>query len=164
MKNNRLRSLTRASMIAALYVALTALSASLGLAIGPFELRFSEALCILPVFTPAAVPGLFVGCLTSNLMLLTQGGNLWDVIFGSLATLLGAWGTYCWREKRLLPYLSPIFWNTLMLPPVLYFAYGFQEDAFPLLVLTFLCGEGINAGLLAFLLKKSLLPFRKHLQ
>ena len=164
MKRIPLRNLTLAAMIAALSVALNALSASLGLALGPFELRFSEALCILPVFTPAAVPGLFVGCLVSNLMLLAQGGNLWDVIFGSLATLLGAMGTYHWREKKLLPYLSPIFWNTLIVPPILYFAYGFQDAALPLLFLSFFCGEAINAGILAAILKKSLLPFRKYLQ
>ena len=159
MKNARFFAL--AALIAALHVALTTLSNALGLAVGIFELRFSEALCILPVFTPAAVPGLFVGCLLSNLL---AGGNLIDVIFGSLATLFGALGTYAWRNKRFLPYLPPIFWNALIVPPILYFAYGMTSLSFPLLVLSILGGEVLSAGLLAYLLKKGLWPHRDKIK
>lgn len=85
-------------MIAALYVVLTYITNLLGLASGTIQVRFSEALCILPVFTPAAIPGLFIGCLISNLI---TGGIIWDIIFGSIATLLGALGTYFLRKRSL---------------------------------------------------------------
>ena len=68
MKSTRIRFLSTAAVIGALYTVLTLFSATFGLAIGPFEFRLSEALTILPVFTPAAVPGLFVGCLVANLL------------------------------------------------------------------------------------------------
>ncbi|HOA84750.1 MAG TPA: QueT transporter family protein, partial [Bacillota bacterium] len=75
--------IARAGIIAALYVALTFLSAAMGLASGVIQLRLSEALCVLPVFTPAAIPGLAVGCLIANF---ATGAVVLDVIFGSLAT------------------------------------------------------------------------------
>ena len=83
-KRTSARDLTLGAVIAALYVALTFLSSQLGLSSGVIQLRLSEALTILPVFTPAAVPGLFIGCLLSNLL---AGGVIWDVIFGSLASI-----------------------------------------------------------------------------
>jgi uncharacterized membrane protein len=153
MKARSLRSLTLGALIAALYVALTLVSASLGLAIGPFELRFSEALCILPVFFPAAVPGLTVGCLLANLLC---GGILVDMIFGTLATFLGALGTYFLRGKKFWPFLPPILMNTLIVPPVLYFAYGFQESGIWFLFFSIFVGEVLSAGVLGFFVKKAL--------
>lgn len=91
MKNRPVLYLTYAAMIAALYVVLTMLANVFGLANGSIQLRFSEALTILPYFTPTAIPGLFVGCLISNV---ASGAALPDIIFGSMATLLGAIGTY----------------------------------------------------------------------
>ncbi|MCP2867106.1 QueT transporter family protein, partial [Salmonella enterica] len=69
------------------------------LASGAIQVRISEALCVLPFFTPAAIPGLFLGCLLSNLL---TGCIIWDVVFGSLATLLGALGTWliCGRPRQ----------------------------------------------------------------
>ncbi|MBQ4036607.1 MAG: QueT transporter family protein [Clostridia bacterium] len=157
----QIRYWTVAAIIAALYAALTALSSVLGLSIGIFELRFSEALCILPVFTPAAVPGLFGGCLLSSLLL---GANVFDVILGSLATLLGALGTLALRERGFLAFLPPLFWNTLLVPPVLYFAYGLTALPYPLLLLSFLGGEALSAGGLGFLLKKGLWPYREKIK
>ena len=87
MRNKKVLFAVQAAMIAALYVVLTYITNLLGLASGTIQVRFSEALCILPVFTPAAIPGLFIGCLISNLI---TGGIIWDIIFGSIATLLGA--------------------------------------------------------------------------
>lgn len=161
MKKNSVRTLTLAALIAALYVILTLVSNALGLAVGPLEFRFSEALCILPVFTPAAVPGLFCGCLVANLLC---GAHILDVIFGSLATLLGAMGTYWLRKRRFLPYLSPVFFNSLIIPPILYFSYGFQDRAYLLLLFFFVLGEVVNAGLLAALLRRALTPFRDQLK
>ncbi len=161
MKKQTLRQMTLSAVIAALFAALTLLSSFLGLAVGPFELRFSEALCILPVFTPAAIPGLFIGCILGNLL---SGALFLDVIFGSLATLLGALGTYFLRKKKFLPYLPPIFANAAVVPPLLYYVYGFQSSALPFLFFSIFVGEVISAGLFGFLLKKSLLPFKEHLK
>ena len=97
MRNKKVLFAVQAAMIAALYVVLTYITNLLGLASGTIQVRFSEALCILPVFTPAAIPGLFIGCLISNLI---TGGIIWDIIFGSIATLLGALGTYFLRKKK----------------------------------------------------------------
>ncbi len=116
--------LCRGAMIAALYVALTLLSAAMGLSSGPIQFRLSEALCILPVFTSAAVPGLTVGCLIANLV---TGAPVWDVLLGSFATLLGAFGA---RALRGLPYLASlpaVLANVAIVPPVLVYAYGVGE-------------------------------------
>ena len=133
-------------MIAALYVALTYFSNLFGLANGAIQFRISEALCILPIFLPEAVPGLFVGCLISNLI---TSANVFDIIFGSLATLIGAVGA---RLLRKLPAgllwtatLPTVLSNMLIVPPVLIFAYG-ATDAYLWLVLTVGIGEIVCAG------------------
>ena len=87
--------LAQAAMIAALYIVLTFIANALGLANYAIQVRFSEALTILPYFTPAAIPGLFVGCMLSNIL---TGCMPLDVLFGSLATLIGALGTYALRK------------------------------------------------------------------
>jgi uncharacterized membrane protein len=90
MNKNRekILNLTYGAIIAALYVALSWVSEIFGLAHLVPQVRLSESLCVLAWFTPAAVPGLFVGCLIANL---TMGCVIWDVIFGSLATLIGVY-------------------------------------------------------------------------
>ena len=117
MKQNKTRHmayLTRAGVIAGLYVALTWISALLGLSgMGAIQLRLSEALCVLPYFTAAAVPGVTVGCLLANLL---TGAALPDIIFGTLATLIGAVGTRCLRRNRYLAPLPPIAANTVIIP------------------------------------------------
>ena len=89
VKNKEAAFITKAAVIAAIYVILTWISALLGISSGVIQFRLSEMLCILPIFTPAAIPGLFIGCAISNII---AGGVIWDVIFGSIATLIGAWG------------------------------------------------------------------------
>ena len=79
--------LTRGALVTALYVALTYLATLFGLSSGVIQFRFSEALCVLPIFMPEAVLGLTVGCLLSNII---SGCVIWDIIFGTLATLIGA--------------------------------------------------------------------------
>ena len=133
---------TQASAIAALYVLLTLCSA--GLASGVIQLRLSEALCVLPYFTPAAVPGLACGCVLANLL---TGCAPWDVVFGSLATLLGAVTSYLLRRFRLLAALPNIAANTLIVPFVLRYVYGAQK-ALPFLFLTVGLGELLSAGVL----------------
>ncbi len=159
MKTTKTKRLALAGMIAALYAALTLLSASMGLAIGPFELRFSEALVCLPLFTAAAVPGLFCGCIVANLIL---GAHILDIVLGALATLLGAIGTRAARKKPILALSFPILSNCLFIPPVLYFAYGFQDSGFYLLFASFFAGEVLCAGGLGFFLQKALFPLRNY--
>ena len=91
MRNKQVLPMVQAALIAAMYVVLTWLANIFGLANGAIQVRFSEALTILPYFTPAAIPGLFVGCIISNTI---TGAAVWDILFGSLATLIGAFFTY----------------------------------------------------------------------
>ena len=94
MKNRNINFMTQAAMIAAIYVVLTYVFAPFSF--GEVQVRISEALTILPVFTPAAIPGLFIGCLVGNIL---GGAILPDIIFGSIATLIGAFFTWKLRKK-----------------------------------------------------------------
>jgi len=146
------KKLTLGAIIAALYVVLTFLAQIMGLASGAIQVRFSEALCVLPIFTPAAVSGLFIGCLLSNLL---AGGIVWDVIFGSLATLIGAFGTRRLRQRPYLAVIPPILANTLIIPFVLRYAYGISGSV-PYFMLTVGIGEVMSCGILGILLYKSI--------
>ena len=150
MNRNNTLMLTNAGMIAALYVVLTVLAAQFNLANGAIQVRFSEALTILPVFTVAAVPGLTVGCILANLL---TGCASWDVVFGSLATLIGAVGTRLLRQRPLLAWIPPVISNAAIVPVILMKVYG-VEDAWWFLVLTVGAGELISCGLLGLLLWK----------
>ncbi len=132
--------LCQGAVIAALYVVLTWLAALLGLSSGAVQVRFSEALCILPYFTPAAIPGLFIGCILANLL---TGAVFWDVIFGSFATLLGASVAYFVRRFKWLVPLPTVLANMLIVPFVLRLAYG-VPDAWWYLMLTVGAGEIIS--------------------
>ncbi len=168
--NKKTLALVHAAVIAALYVVLTLLANSLGLANYAIQVRFSEALTILPFFTPAAIPGLFVGCILSNIL---TGCMPLDVLFGSIATLLGALGTYflCGKAKAgaqtglakvLLAPLPPIIANTLIVPFVLAYVYRF-EGSIPYFMLTVGAGEVISCGILGILLLKVLQKYRRQL-
>lgn len=156
MKRRNVKTITNAAIIASLYVVLTFIANSMGLASGAIQIRISEALTILPVFTPAAIPGLFIGCLISNII---AGGVIWDVIFGSIATLLGALGTYILRKYKWLAPLPPIIANALIVPFVLIYAYGATE-ALPYLIVTVGIGEVISAGILGMMLYSSLSKYK----
>lgn len=110
MKKGNLSYLAQAGMIAAIYAALTYLAMVFNLAYGSIQFRFSEALTILPIFTPAAVPGLAIGCLIGNL----ASPYPLDLIFGTVASLIAALLTRAVRNVRIkkIPVLAP-------LPPVL---------------------------------------------
>lgn len=159
MKNSKTLFIAQAAIIAALYVVLTLLANALGLANYAIQLRFSEALTILPFFTPAAIPGLFLGCVISNLL---TGAIIWDVVFGSLATLLGAVGTYLLRRCKWLAPLPPIAANTIIVPPVLYFAYRFP-GSIPYFMLTVGIGELLSCGVLGMLLLFLLQKYKKYI-
>ena len=127
---------------------LTYVANMLGLANGAIQVRFSEALTILPYFTPAAIPGLAVGCLLSNIL---TGCALYDIIFGTLATLLGAVGTYMLRRIKWLAPLPPIIANTLIIPWVLMLVYQAPGTIW-YFMLTVGAGEIISCGILGMLL------------
>ncbi|MFG6366135.1 QueT transporter family protein [Schaedlerella sp.] len=141
----------QAAVIAAIYVVLTLLFAPFSY--GEVQVRLSEALTILPVFTPAAVPGLFVGCLLSNIL---GGCIVPDIIFGSLATLTGAVFTYLLRnQSRFLAPLPPILANALIVPFVLRFGYQVPLPI-PFMMLTVGIGEVISCGVLGMILYAAL--------
>ena len=146
MSDRNIQFLTRAALIAAVYTALTLMFAPLSFR--EIQVRISEALTILPYFTPAAIPGLLVGCLISNIL---GGAILPDIIFGSLATLIGAVGSYLLRKHRILVPISPIAANAVIVPFVLRFGYGVNLPV-PLMILTVGLGEIISCGVLGMLL------------
>ena len=138
MKNRdpKVLRITQGAVIAALYVVLTLVFAPISF--GPVQVRIAEALCILPMFTPAAIPGLFIGCLIANLI---GGGIMLDVIFGSIATLIGAVLGYMLRNNRWLVPLPAIIANTLIVPFVLRYGYGVVDIAIPVLMFQIMVGE-----------------------
>ena len=138
MKNRvpKVLRITQGAVIAALYVVLTLVFAPISF--GPVQVRIAEALCILPMFTPAAIPGLFIGCLIANLI---GGGIMLDVIFGSIATLIGAVFGYMLRSNRWLVPLPAIIANTLIVPFVLRYGYGVVDIAIPVLMFQIMVGE-----------------------
>ena len=147
--------MTQAAMIAAVYVVLTYVFAPFSF--GEVQIRIAEALTILPVFTPAAVPGLFIGCFIGNIL---GGAILPDIIFGSLATLVGAFFTYRVRDKnRFLAPLPPIIANMVIVPFVLRYGYGILLPV-PFMMLTVGAGEIISCGILGMALYLALWKYK----
>ena len=157
MKTNKIKFITQATLISAIYIALTLIANALGLANAAIQVRFSEALTILPVFTSAAVPGLFVGCLLSNTL---TGCAPWDILFGSLATLIGAIFTLKLKNLKWAACLPPIISNTIIVPFVLSYVYG-AEGTIPYLMVTVAIGEIISCAVLGNLLRIALKPHKK---
>ena len=156
MKNQtKTAALTRAAMTAALYVVLTLVANALGLASGVVQIRLSEALTVVPIFFAESIGGLTIGCLFANLI--TFCAPL-DVIFGTLATLIGAIGTRALRKNRPLAVMCPIVSNTVIVPFVLKFAYGFG-DAWWYMAFTVCIGEIISCAILGTVVIKI---FDKH--
>lgn len=110
--------LVQASLIAAVYAVITIALAPISY--GQIQVRVAEALTILPAFTPAAIPGLFVGCIVANLY---GGGGIIDIVFGSLATLFAAYLSYKMPKKLLVP-LPPIIVNGIVVGYILNYLYG----------------------------------------
>ena len=130
--------LTQGAVIAALYVVLTLIFAPISF--GPMQVRIAEMLTILPLFTPAAIPGLFLGCLLGNII---GGAIVWDVVFGSLATLIGAALGYVLRGNRWLLPIPAIVANAVIVPLVLRYGYGVD---LPLLLSVLYVAVGEIAG------------------
>ena len=159
MKTTRVRFMTQAAMIAAIYVVLTIFISAFNLASGAIQIRISEALTILPAFTPAAIPGLFLGCLISNLI---TGAMLPDIIFGSLATLLGALGSYFVRKWKWAVPVPPILSNMIIIPFILAYVYQ-MPGGVPYFILTIGVGEMISCGALGMILYGTIAKYRNVL-
>ena len=158
--NKKVLYLVHGAVIAALYVVLTMLANALGTG----KLCHSGPLLGSPDHSsriyPAAIPGLFLGCIISNTM---TGCMLLDIIFGSLATLIGAFGTYLLRDKnKWLAPLPPIIANTIIVPFVLAYVYHL-EGGIPYFMLTVGIGEIISCGVLGMLLRTVLQKYRKYI-
>ena len=151
MRKNYALWLANGGIIAALYVALTFVSQAFGMASGVIQVRLSEALTILPCFTAAAVPGLSIGCVLANLL---TGCAPWDVVFGSVATLIGAMGTRVMKNHVGWAWIPPVLSNAIIIPFVLQRVYG-VPDAWWFLALTVGAGELISCGLLGILVAKA---------
>ncbi len=154
MHNKKVLFITQAAVIAAIYVVLTMIAAGFDLASGMIQVRFSEALTVLPYFTPAAIPGLAIGCLISNIV---TGCMLPDVIFGTLATLLGAIGSWYLRRSKILVTIPPVISNALIIPFILTYAYKIP-GGIPLQMLTVGAGEVISCVIIGSVLLGALKP------
>ncbi len=143
---NKTLFITQAALIAAIYVVLVYIFKPISFSY--IQVRIAEALTILPYFTPAAIPGVSIGCLLANLL---TGADILDILFGTLATLLGAVGSYLVRKKKFLVPLPPIIANSIIIPWILRYAYGLPLSI-PFMMLTVGIGEVISCGVLGFLL------------
>lgn len=160
--------IAQAGVIAAIYVVLTVFISAFNLASGAIQVRISEMLCILPYFTPAAIPGLAIGCFLSNLI---TGCVVWDIIFGTLATLAGAVFAYMLRNHKFLLTLPAVIANMIVVPFVLYYAYGLTgawtikgiDASIPFYMLTVGAGEVISVCILGSILLRALDPFKKQI-
>ena len=159
MRDKKVLFLTQAAVIAALYCVLTMFVNAFNLANGAIQVRISEALCVLPFFTPAAVPGVIIGCFLSNIL---TGCALPDIIFGTLATALGAVATYKLRDHRFLCTLPPVISNMIIIPLVLEYAYHL-EGGIPFFAVTVGAGEVISCVVLGSLLISALIPVKKYI-
>jgi len=159
MRNKKVLFVAQAALIAAIYVVLTYFVSAFNLASGAIQVRISEALTILPAFTPAAIPGLAIGCFLSNLL---TGCLPMDVVCGSLATLIGAVGSYLVRKHKWLVPLPPVLANTIIVPYVLAYVYG-AEGSIPFFMVTVGVGEVISCYVLGSVLMNALLPYRNIL-
>ena len=146
--------LTQGAIIAAMYVALTIVFVPISY--GAIQLRIAEVLTILPMFTSSAIPGLFIGCVLANLL---GGAVLLDVVFGSLATLIGAALGWMLRKNRWLVPIPAVLANALIIPFVLRYGYAVDMPLW-LMMLTVGAGEVGGCYILGELLASVLLKWR----
>lgn len=153
MKNTKF--LIQAAVIAAVYATLTIML--MPISYGVMQIRVSEALTVLPYFTPAAIPGLFIGCIVSNMV---GPYGLMDMVLGSSASLIAAVCSYYLRSKPLLVPLPPVIANGIIIGSMLYFAYGVP---LPLLacILWVAVGELIACYVIGYPLLRILKKYKK---
>lgn len=156
--NKNVKYVVKAGVIAALYVVLVMVFSFSSF--GPIQFRIAEALTILPYFTSAAIPGVFVGCLIANIL---GGALIWDVIFGSLATLFAAYLSYKLRKKSWLVPVPPILINTVVVGLILKITYGLPEGLLVLMGGVFL-GEMVSVYGIGLILLNALKPVSKFIE
>ena len=150
-RNPTATKVAQGAVIAALYVVLTMLFAPISF--GAAQVRVAEIMTIMPLFTSAAIPGLFFGCILANLL---GGAIVWDVVFGSLATLIGAVFGYMLRKNRWLVPIPAVAANTVIVPLVLRYGYGVDIPLY-LLALYIAVGEIVGCYILGELFASVLL-------
>lgn len=158
-QSKKILFMSQSAMIAALYVTLVFVFQPISFS--GIQCRIAEMLTILPFFTPAAVPGLTIGCLLANIF---GGADILDIVFGTLATGMASYVSYILRKNKWLVPIPPILFNTLIIPFVLRFAY-METTPLPLLALSIFIGQLLSCGVLGMFLLLSLekykLPFIK---
>lgn len=159
MKKKSVLYIVEAAIIAAVYTVLTLFIGAFNMASGVIQVRISEALTILPVFTTAAIPGLAIGCFLSNLLM---GCMPLDVVFGTVATLIGAIGTYLLRKKPYIAPIAPVVSNTIIVPLILAFCY-MAEGTIPFFMLTVGIGEVLSAYGMGIILYQALKKYKNVL-
>ncbi len=157
MRNKKVQFITQGAVIAAIYVVLVLIFDTFSF--GPIQFRIAEMLTIMPYFTPAAIPGLFVGCLIANII---GGGLIWDIVFGSIATLIGAIGSYLVRKNKWLVPLPPIIANMVIVPFVLKYAYGY-DGLLVYFMFTVGLSEIIVCGIIGMVLLTVMAKNREHI-
>lgn len=157
MRNKKVQFITQGAVIAAIYVVLVLIFDTFSF--GPIQFRIAEVLTIMPYFTPAAIPGLFVGCLIANII---GGGLIWDIVFGSIATLIGAIGSYLVRKNKWLVPLPPIIANMVIVPFVLKYAYGY-DGLLVYFMFTVGLSEIIVCGIIGMALLTVMAKNREHI-
>lgn len=157
MRNKKVQFITQGAVIAAIYVVLVLIFDTFSF--GPIQFRIAEMLTIMPYFTPAAIPGLFVGCLIANII---GGGLIWDIVFGSIATLIGAIGSYLVRKNKWLVLLPPIIANMVIVPFVLKYAYGY-DGLLVYFMFTVGLSEIIVCGIIGMALLTVMAKNREHI-
>ena len=157
MRNKKVQFITQGAVIAAIYVVLVLIFDTFSF--GPIQFRIAEMLTIMPYFTPAAIPGLFVGCLIANII---GGGLIWDIVFGSIATLIGAIGSYLVRKNKWLVPLPPIIANMVIVPFVLKYEYGY-DGLLVYFMFTVGLSEIIVCGIIGMALLTVMAKNREHI-
>lgn len=144
--NKKILYLTQSALIAAIYVVLLLVFQSISYM--DVQIRIAEALTILPFFTPAAIPGVFLGCLIGGVL---TGSLPIDYVFGSLTTLVAAYLSYKLRFNKKLVVVPPIFLNAIVVPWILRYGYGLATPI-PWMMITVGIGEVISVGLFGYVL------------
>lgn len=157
MRNKKVQFITQGAVIAAIYVVLVLIFDTFSF--GPIQFRIAEMLTIMPYFTPAAIPGLFVGCLIANII---GGGLIWDIVFGSIATLIGVIGSYLVRKNKWLVPLPPIIANMVIVPFILKYAYGY-DGLLVYFMFTVGLSEIIVCGIIGMALLTVMAKNREHI-
>ncbi len=153
MKRSNTLFITRAALVAAFYVLLGIISHTFALDSGAVQLRLSEALCVLPAISGSYVVGVTVGCFLFNTLF---SGSIIDMIFGTLATLIGALLATLFKKHKYLAFIPTVISNALIIPLVIcYGTMGGSLSALPVMVLSIAAGEILSCGVIGNLILRT---------